>query len=103
MIQVIKDNQEAIDRLCCKYQVATLEVFGSAADDTFDPGRSDIDFLVEFHPGADLGPWLSAYFDLKTDLERVLGHSVDLVMPSAMTNPYFIREVKRTRKPVYAA
>lgn len=103
MIRLIEDNREAIDRLCCKYQVAKLEVFGSAADDTFDPGRSDIDFLVEFHPGADLGPWLSEYFDPRTDLERVLGHSVDLVMPSAMKNPYFIREVKRTRKPVYAA
>ena len=30
MIRLIEENREAIDRLCRKYHVAKLEVFGSA-------------------------------------------------------------------------
>ena len=103
MIRLIEDKRDAIEALCRKYGVARLEVFGSAADDTFEPGRSDVDFLIEFLPGQDLGPWLSHYFDLKVELEQLLGHKVDLVMPAAMRNPYFIREANRTRVVLYAA
>lgn len=80
-----------------------LEVFGSAADASFDEERSDVDFLVEFEPDADLGPWLSRYFELQRELENVVGRPVDLVMAGAPKNPYFIREVNRTRKTLYAS
>ncbi len=103
MIQVLEDNRDAIAALCRKYHVAKLEVFGSAATGDFDPHASDFDFLVEFQPDQDLGPWLSHYFDLQKELETLLGKAVDLVMPAAMKNPYFIREVNRTRRVLYAA
>ena len=102
MIRLIEDKRDAIGALCRKYRVAKLEVFGSAADDTFDPTCSDVDFLVEFLPGESLGPWLSHYFGLKAEFETVLGCRVDLVIPGAMRNPYFIREANRTRKVLYA-
>jgi hypothetical protein len=47
------------------------------------PGRSDIDFLVEFEadvPGSALG----AYFGLKDELEALFGRPIDLVMPRAV-------------------
>jgi len=103
MIQLIEDKREAIEGLCRKYRVAKLEVFGSAADGTFDPTCSDVDFLVEFLPGESLGPWFSHYFDLKAELETLLERNVDLVMPAAMRNPYFIRQADRTRRTLYAA
>jgi hypothetical protein len=103
MISLIEDNRLAIEALCRKYFVKRLEVFGSAATGGFDPARSDVDLLVEFAPDADLGPWLSVYFGLKRELEALLGCSVDLVMPGAMKNRHFIREVDRTREPLYAA
>ena len=103
MIPLIEDNRAAIEALCRRFHVERLEVFGSAAEGDFDPQRSDVDFLVEFRAGQDLGPWLSHYFEFKSDLERLLGRTVDLVMPKAMRNPYFIREVNRTRRVLYAA
>lgn len=103
MIQLIEDKKPAIEALSRKYRLARLEIFGSAVDDTFDPQRSDVDFLVEFLPGADLGPWLSGYFELKQGLEDLLGFRVDLVETSALRNPYFIQEVNRTRRLLYAA
>ena len=103
MISLIEQNVEAIRELCSRYGVARLEVFGSATDDTFDPARSDIDFLVEFKPGYDLGPWMAHYHDLRDELIRLLGREVDLVMAGAPKNPFFLRELNRTRKVLYAA
>jgi uncharacterized protein len=103
MVRLIEDRRAALEAICARYHVARLEIFGSAATDEFDPATSDLDFLVEFHPGQDLGPWLAHYFDFRSELERLFGRPVDLVMPAAMKNPYFIREVNRTRSVVYAA
>lgn len=102
MIALINDNRTAIDQLCRRFHVARLDLFGSAAEGPFDQTSSDVDFLVEFETGHDLGPWLGQYFDFKDELERLLGRSVDLVMAGAMRNPHFIREVNRTRCPLYA-
>ena len=103
MIPLIIQTRAAIEQLCRRFNVARLELFGSAADGTFDPHRSDVDFLIEFHPDQDLGPWLAHYFDFKAELERLLERKVDLVMPKAMKSPYFIREANRTRQLLYAA
>lgn len=103
MIPLIEEHRADIAALCEKFHVVRLEVFGSAAMGDFDEARSDVDFLVEFSPNHDLGPWLSTYFDLKEALEELLERDVDLVMGSAMKNPYFIGEANRTRKMVYAA
>ena len=103
MIPLVVEKRPGIEQLCRRFRVLRLEVFGSAADGTFDPDRSDVDFLVEFHPDQDLGPWLAHYFDFKAELERLLDKKVDLVMPKAMKSPYFIREANRTRQLLYAA
>jgi len=103
MIALIENNRPAIEALCRRYHVLRLEVFGSAATGDFDPARSDVDFLVEFEPETNLGPWLSVYFDLKRDLEAMFGCNVDLVMPAAMKNRYFIREVDQSRQLLYGA
>ena len=99
----IEEKRDAISELCRRYEVARLWVFGSAAADGFDESRSDVDFLVEFESRADLGPWLARYFDLREALEELLGFGVDLVMAGAVRNPYFAREVEKTRTLLYAA
>ncbi len=103
MVELLERNLNEIRLLCERHHVAKLEVFGSAADASFDPERSDIDFLVEFVPGQSLGPWMAHYFDLQKDLQDLLGRDVDLVMASSMKNPWFRREAKKTRRTLYAA
>jgi predicted nucleotidyltransferase len=46
---------------------------------------------------------LDAYFGLKESLEELLGRPVDLVMPSALENPYFRAQVERQKQPLYEA
>jgi hypothetical protein len=103
MIADIERNLEAIRALCREFGVVRLEVFGSAATGAFDPDRSDVDFLVEYAPETDLGPWMKRYFELEERLAALLGRPVDLVMVGALHNPYFIRSVNASRRLLYAA
>jgi len=103
MISLIENNYEAIKDLCVKFRVRRLELFGSAIDDeNFDPENSDIDFLVEFQP-LKQGEYADTYFGLLEAVENLFGRHVDLVMPRAIKNPYFLEVINRNRKVLYAA
>lgn len=103
MIRLIEDNREAIEDLCTRYQVRRLEVFGSALTGTgIHSKQSDLDFLVEFLP-LKQGEYADAYFGLLEALEDLFGRHVDLVMPGAIKNPYFLESLNRNRKVLYAA
>lgn len=102
MHSLIEDHQEQLDGLCRRFRVRRLEVFGSAADGTFRPESSDLDFLVDFFPLAPRDHY-EAYFGLWEDLQSLFGRKVDLVEAGAIRNPYFIRGVNESREPVYAA
>jgi len=101
MYPMTEDHRARIAELCRRFQVRRLDVFGSAAREDFKVG-SDVDFLVEFLD-VNRGPGLDAYFGLKDGLEALLGRPVDLVMPEAVTNPYFRADIDRDRTMVYAA
>jgi predicted nucleotidyltransferase len=102
-VDLIEQHLDAIRDLCREFDVVRLEVFGSAATGDFDPDRSDVDFLVEYAPETNLGPWMKRYFDLEERLAALLGRPVDLVMVGALRNPYFIRSVNKSRRVLYAA
>lgn len=102
MIPLVEQQRTRLESLCREYHVQTLELFGSAADGTFDPRRSDLDFLVEFLPSA-AGRVFHGYFDFKDALEELFGRKVDLVMPKAIRNAYLLKAVNRQRTVLYAA
>ncbi len=99
MSPFLTTHTAAIERLCLRHEVARLDVFGSAVRGDFDPGRSDLDFLVSFCPDATN---LENYLALAEGLESLLGRKVDLVIERAIRNPYFRRSVEASRQPVYA-
>jgi len=103
MESFIEKNRQALEQLCQQYHVARLEVFGSAATkDEFEPGRSDIDFLVEFAESVGERRF-DNYFEFWEELKSLFGRPVDLVEPGGLRNPYFIRRVNETRRLVYVA
>lgn len=74
----IANKRDALIALCKRYDVARLEVFGSAlraAD--FDPARSDVDFLVTFAPHSRGN--FAVFLDFKEALEALLDRPVDLI------------------------
>ena len=102
MINLIQQHRPDIAALCRRYGVQSLDVFGSAAGDTFDPARSDIDFLVVFSPAETTGLF-QRFFGLQDALQGLFQRKIDLVSAAALSNPYFIAEVNRTRQTVYAS
>lgn len=96
----VRSHQAELAALCRRHGVRRLELFGSATGERDAIG--DIDFLVEFED-LDPGAYADAYFGLLEALERLLDRPVDLVMASAVTNPYLLHRIARERTIVYAA
>lgn len=101
MASPLEFDRAVIAEVCRTFGVSRLAVFGSAVTDRFDPDSSDVDFLVEFREDAHAS--FKQYFGLQTDLERLVGRPVDLVMTKALANPYFAARVRETRVELYAA
>lgn len=78
-----------VKRLCLKYRVTRLELFGSACTDRFDRRRSDFDFIVEFEKRASFGPWCQRFFEFKDELTAALGRYADLIVPVAFQSSFF--------------
>ena len=97
----LQPHQEAIAALCRHFHVRRLDLFGSAASGHMH-ADSDFDFLVEFDPLPAHG-YADTYFGLQEGLQALLHAPVDLVVASAIRNPYFRQSVERSRAPLYAA
>jgi len=102
MHRIIQQNLEKIIEICKNRKVRRLAVFGSATGDRFDPGKSDLDLLVEFE---EMQPAEHAehYFGLAEDLERLLNRPVELVEPGPIRNPYFRKSLEDTQVEIYAS
>jgi hypothetical protein len=85
--RIALDHTQIAD-FCRRHHILRLSLFGSVLRDDFGPD-SDVDVLVEFEPGHVPG---LAFFDLQTELSRLLGHGVDLNTPQFLS-PYFRDEV----------
>jgi uncharacterized protein len=92
----------AADRLaefCKRNQVQELALFGSSLGGDFEKD-SDIDLLVAFRPGAQVGFLTLA--GMKRELEEMLGRKVDLV-PKGGLKPAIRDSVLATARVLYAA
>lgn len=99
----IADRKDQLAELCRRYDVARLEVFGSAARAAdFDPATSDVDFLVEFDRAADVR-LAEHYFGLRAALRDLLARPVDLVQPGAIRNSRLRAIIDEEREVVYAS
>ncbi len=99
---LVEQHRTQLEALCRRYGVRRLELFGSAATGLAQSGGSDLDFLVEFDP-LPPGGYADAYFGLLESLEALYGRPVDLVVASAIRNPFFLQSVERSRTLLYAA
>ena len=102
MHPVVRAKLPELAKLCERYHVRQLELFGSAATDRFDPATSDVDFLVVFDEPPDGGAGRQ-YLEFLMGLEKLFERDVDLVELSAVKNPYFLEVAAKTRQTIYAA
>lgn len=79
-------SRQALARVCRKYGIRKLGLFGSAARGELKSG-SDVDLLVEFDPCSKTS--LFDYPQLRRDLSDLFGgRPVDIVPPEALRNPH---------------
>ena len=90
---------ELINILCRRYQVRELAPFGSALGDSFGPD-SDLDFLVEFQPEAQVGFMKLAR--MQREFSAVLNHKVDLV-PKGGLKPKICQAILSSAEVLYAS
>jgi uncharacterized protein len=102
MNSTIAEHRAELIQLCRQFHIRQLELFGSALSDDYDPERSDLDFLVEFEAMPD-GGYAAAFFGFKESLEQLFGRPVDLVVGSAIRNPYFRQSLEQSKALLYAA
>ncbi|QDU65297.1 nucleotidyltransferase family protein [Engelhardtia mirabilis] len=102
MIDLLSKRLEEVRALCRRHRLRRLDLFGSAATGRFDPASSDLDFIVEFED-EDPVARADAFFGLLADLEDLFERRIDLVVESAVTNPYLRDEIDETRQPLFAA
>lgn len=103
MHPAIADKKDELARLCRRYEVARLEIFGSAASGAdFDARTSDADFLVEFDADSKMAPF-DQFFNFADALRNTLGRPVDLLESSAVSNPYLRAAIDKSRKLIYAS
>lgn len=90
-------SREALERLCRRYHVRRLDLFGSVLREEDFGVESDLDVLVEFEPGHTPG---LAFARLQRDLSELLGRQVDLHTYRSLSR-YFRDEVLEESQPLY--
>lgn len=68
--------QKEIEAFCRRHRIWRLSLFGSVLRDDFGPD-SDVDILVEFDHGVDLG--LLEIVSMENELSDILGRKADMV------------------------
>lgn len=81
MSLVTLPSPEILNAVCRKNGIARLSLFGSAVREDFEPGRSDVDLLVEYEEGKH--PELD-HFRIADELEALFGAKVDLNTPAML-------------------
>lgn len=88
--------QNAIAQLCQDYHICKLALFGSILGNDFH-ADSDIDILVEFHPGKTPG---LEFVEIQDRLSQLFGRPVDLNTPQDLSH-YFREQVLANAKTIY--
>ncbi len=92
-------DQNALSRICSRYQVRELAIFGSAVRGELR-SDSDLDLLVVFTRTARIG--LVGFARLRTELSDLFGRPVDLV-PRDGLKPALRDQVLAQSRTLYAA
>lgn len=100
MIAELEARKNDIVKLCARYPIERLAVFGSAVRGDFLAGKSDIDFLVRIKP-CDPQSYAETYFSLHSDLEKLLATDIDLITESSIKNPYILQSIRDAEQEIY--
>lgn len=98
-MELINKYNNQLMKLCDKFHVIELYVFGSMATGDLKPD-SDVDLLVEFGE-VDIYNYFDNYMEFKASLEKLFKREVDLLEKQTLKNPVLIKSINRNKKRLY--
>ena len=90
---------EDIVRICEKYRLTELSIFGSAIREDFKDD-SDVDILISYEDVWQNDPFDELY--IEREFTELLNREVDIVDKDGLKNPIRREEILTTREVVYA-
>jgi len=93
----IQIDTRQVAAFCKDRGIRRMSLFGSVLRDDFDPTRSDVDILAEFHPEA-LSRLGLDYFVYCEELSQILGARVDLC---SKLNRHIAQAIGNEMLPIY--
>ena len=106
LINEVNFPEDSIAEFCRRHDVARLSLFGSILREPTPEGgygfrpTSDVDVLVEFHPG--LTPSLLDFAGMQLELSAMIGREAQLHTPPMLSRT-FRHEVVREARMLHAA
>lgn len=101
--EIVTEHLDEVRALCEKYSVRKLTIFGSAVKGTFDPEKSDLDFVVEFEWHPDPSERGRRWLELWDELKELFGRNIDLLVASTIENPFVAQSIRDAHLDLYAA
>jgi len=89
-----------IVKICKKYFISELSIFGSSIRDDFTD-KSDVDILVSFTLNSKIT--LFDIIELENEFKNILGREVDVVEKESLNNPIRKNKILESREIIYAA
>ncbi len=97
---LLESHRDVIKDIFKKHKVIEAYVFGSILSDDFNE-NSDIDFLIKFEDDLEPLEQGDLWWNLHDSLRNLLKREVDLVTINSIKNPYFIKELNKTKQSIY--
>jgi predicted nucleotidyltransferase len=107
MIEIVEKNISEISEACSQYNVALLQLFGSAAREIDFTDKSDLDFLVSFHPFTEGDPNKNCIRKvenlkrLQEKLESITQRKVDMIEENSIRNKYLRYFINKDKVLIY--
>jgi len=93
-------NYNDVIKLCEKYFVVELSIFGSSLRDDFTQ-NSDVDILVSFEQNSKVT--LFDIIELENEFSKLLNRKADIVEKESLKNPIRKNKILAAREIIYAA
>lgn len=101
-MEIINIHTKTLERLCQKYSVKRMYVFGSVTTPLFTQ-ESDLDFLIDFDDKLDFATYTNNFFLLQEELSNLFHRKIDLITEKSLRNPYLIESINASKKMIYGS
>jgi uncharacterized protein len=96
----IQINVPEVVRILKVHKVKRAYAFGSVCTNDFNQ-ESGVDLLIAFDITEPFEGYTENFWKMEDELQKLLQRNVDLVPEHTLKNPYFIRELEKTKTVLY--